>query len=152
MQANGRANTYFEQIFPTYTDIAAAFAAFVREQQRSEPRVMAFLVDIPLCTTTALPDFNRGYVESYCHYEPAAAAHAIVPEDRLRERRAGAEGELVQIKRSDLDDDQRRKRDECRTCRYDRVCEGVWGNYSRRYGWDEFVPVGHPSRHEAAEA
>jgi len=21
------------------------------------------------------------------------------------------------------------------------VCEGVWGNYVRHYGWDEFRPV-----------
>ena len=53
----------------------------------------------------------------------------------------GASGELVQIRRADLDDSARRKRPECRACRYDRVCEGVWGNYLRRHGWDEFVPV-----------
>src|SRR6516164_6540810 len=46
MQANGRANTFFEQIFPSYTDIAAAFAHFCRDV--GEPRPMAFLVDIPL--------------------------------------------------------------------------------------------------------
>ena len=51
------------------------------------------------------------------------------------------DGELVAIRRSDLDDSARHKRPECATCRYDRVCEGVWGNYLRRYGWDEFVPV-----------
>ncbi|MBC8070523.1 MAG: radical SAM protein [Deltaproteobacteria bacterium] len=137
MQANGRANTYFEQIFPAYSDIAASFAAFVREQQRSEPQVMAFLVDIPLCTTRAVPDFNRGYVESYVHFEPAALSHGLLDDAQLAARESGG---LVQIRRADLDDAQRHKRSECASCRYDAVCEGVWGNYLARYGWDEFVP------------
>jgi cyclic pyranopterin phosphate synthase len=124
MQANGRADTYFEQLWPTYAQIAAAFAAFCEEQRRHEPRVMAFLVDIPLCTTEAVPDFNRGYVESYVHFSPGEG-----------------ESDLVQIRRADLDEAERRKRAECRGCRYDSVCEGVWGNYLRRFGWDEFHPV-----------
>jgi MoaA/NifB/PqqE/SkfB family radical SAM enzyme len=141
MQANGRANTHFEQIFPKYTDIAAAARAFLDEELRRESPVMAFFVDIPLCTTTGLPDFNRGYVESYCHYEPVSAAHDVIPAEEISARTTGPEGQLVQIRRSDLDDNQRRKRSECGSCRFDGVCEGVWGNYLRRYGWEEFVPV-----------
>lgn len=141
MQANGRADTHFEQIFPRYADIAATFAAFVREQSAIEPRPMAFLVDIPLCTTEAVPDFNRGYVESYVHFEPASVGTALLDADALAGRATGERGELVQIRRADLDDARRHKRDACRSCRYDGACEGVWGNYLRRHGWDEFVPV-----------
>ena len=141
MQANGRANTYFDQIFPPYTEIAATAKTFLDAELERENPVMAFLVDIPLCTTTALPDFNRGYVESYCHYEPQASAHDVLPDDSIEGRRTGPGQQLVQIRRSDLDDSQRHKRAECKTCRYDSVCEGVWGNYLRRYGWDEFAPV-----------
>ncbi len=142
MQANGRANTYFDQLFPTYTEIAAVAGEFLREARTREEQVMAFLVDIPLCTTGDLPDFNRGYVEDYVHFEPPPeAARGLLSEELLATRRAGEGGELVQIRRADLDDDQRRKRPECASCRYDRVCEGVWGNYLRRYGWQEFVPV-----------
>ncbi|MEM6993299.1 MAG: radical SAM protein HxsC4 [Myxococcota bacterium] len=141
MQANGRANTYFDQLFPPYTEIAARFAEFATEQQTRERRVMAFLVDIPLCTTEAVPDFNRGYVERYLHFEPSSSAHEVVAEEALPSRVGGSDGGLVQIRRADLDDAERSKRAECRTCRYDAVCEGVWGNYLRRYGWDEFQPV-----------
>ncbi len=147
MQANGRADTYFDQIFPTYTETAAGFKAFLDEQMPIEPQPMAFLVDIPLCTTTTLPDFNRGYVESYVHFEPAAGAEALLSPERRTERSCGEEGaraagqDLVQLRRSDLDDSQRKKRIECRSCRYDSVCEGVWANYLARNGWDEFVPV-----------
>jgi len=137
MQANGRANTYFEQLFPTYTEIAAAAEAFLAAT--SETPVQAFFVDIPLCTTTRLPDFNRGYVEDYEHFEPPNAGHDIVAD--VEQRRAGEHGELVQIRRGDLDDSARHKRPECAACRHDRVCEGVWGNYLRRHGWAEFVPV-----------
>lgn len=143
MQANGRANTFFDQLFPRYREIAEQAAAFIEAARVHEPQVSAFFVDIPLCTTTALPDFNRGYVEDYVHFEPTDS-QGLLPPDILEDRRGGQSGELVQIRRADLDDDQRRKRAECAQCRYDAVCEGVWGNYLRRYGWDEMQPVPAP--------
>jgi cyclic pyranopterin phosphate synthase len=45
------------------------------------------------------------------------------------------------VQRSDLDDEQRDKRAACATCKYDPVCEGVWRNYLKRMGWDEFQPA-----------
>jgi cyclic pyranopterin phosphate synthase len=100
--------------------------------------VQAFFVDIPLCATTALPDFNRGYVESYVHYEPLASGAKLLGQDEVAAR---ADGGIVGVTRSDLDDAQREKRPRCSTCRYDRTCEGVWKNYLKRYGWDELEPV-----------
>ena len=141
MQANGRANTFFEQIFPRYTEIAARFRAFIAEV--NEPRPMAFLVDIPLCTTEQIPDFNRGYVEKYRHFD--VEEKAALPELAREERRQSGRGKgLVLVTRTDLDDAERDKRPECRSCKYDAQCEGVWKNYTRRYGWDEMVPVAQP--------
>lgn len=138
MQANGRANTFFEQLFPPYREIATEFRRTLLAL--GEPRSMAFLVDIPLCTTEGVPDFNRGYVEKYRHYD--LESRAVLPEATLEERRAAGKGRgLVMIQRSDLDDDAREKRSECAGCRYDSVCEGVWKNYLARYGWQEMVPV-----------
>jgi cyclic pyranopterin phosphate synthase len=142
MQANGRANTYFEKIFPRYSEIAAVAKAFLEEEAAREGRVMAFLVDIPLCTTEGLPDFNRGYVESYAHYEPpGSGSHDQELPVELGETLASPSGQLVRIRRSDLDDAARQKRPECKRCKYDAVCEGVWGNYLARYGWEEMSPV-----------
>jgi cyclic pyranopterin phosphate synthase len=142
MQANGRANTFFEQIFPPYTDIAAAFARFCEEV--GEPQPMAFLVDIPLCTTEKIPDFNRGYVERYRHFD--LATQATLPETQRPDRAQEGKGRgLVMVKREDLDEAQREKRAECASCRYNTACEGVWSNYLKRYGWGEFVPVPAPS-------
>ena len=53
-------------------------------------------------------------------------------------RRAGLDSRQS---RADLDQAQRDKRPECRVCSYDRSCEGVWREYVRQRGWEEFVPV-----------
>ena len=50
----------------------------------------------------------------------------------------------MEIARDDLDKALRTKRAECASCKYDRVCEGVWVNYLKRYGWDEMIPVPRP--------
>ena len=138
MQANGRADTYFEQIFPTYTSIASGFRKFIAEV--GEPRPMAFLVDIPLCQTEGIPDFNRGYVERYRHFD--LAEQAALPETQRADRAQEGKGKgLVLVTRSDLDEAERSKRETCSTCKYTAQCEGVWKNYTKRYGWDEFVPI-----------
>jgi cyclic pyranopterin phosphate synthase len=138
MQANGRADTFFEQIFPRYQAIADAFEAMVTSSGEAKP--MAFLVDIPLCTTERIPDFNRGYVERYRHFD--FAPYAAVSEDKRDERAQTGKGRgLVLVTRSDLDDAQRDKRAECARCKHDHRCEGVWRNYLKRYGWDGLEPV-----------
>jgi molybdenum cofactor biosynthesis enzyme MoaA len=138
MQANGRANTFFEQIFPRYSAIAAQFEIFIAEV--GEERPQAFLVDIPLCTTEKLPDFNRGYVEKYRHFD--LDTQAALPARQKEERAQTGKGRgLVLVTREDLDDEQRDKRAECASCKYEAACEGVWRNYLKRYGWDEMQAV-----------
>jgi cyclic pyranopterin phosphate synthase len=142
MQANGRANTYFEQIFPKYTLIAAEFAKLCKAcRDAGEPQPQAFLVDIPLCTTEGIPDFNRGYVERYHHFDLASQVPLpALREQREREGEGGGKG-LLLVLREDLDDVAREKRAECTSCKYTSSCEGVWKNYLKRYGWDEMQPV-----------
>lgn len=144
MQANGRANTYFDQIFPTYTEIAATFRAFVDEVGATEPkesRPSAFLVDIPLCTTEGIPDFHRGFVETYTHYDTTQKAVLEGFDESAAGESRKPDNGLVLLTRKDVDDAAREKRAECASCKYDRQCEGVWGNYLRRRGWDEMKPV-----------
>ncbi|UQA58648.1 radical SAM protein HxsC4 [Polyangium aurulentum] len=138
MQANGRADTYFEQIFPRYTDTAAEFRRFLAEV--GEARPMAFLVDIPLCTTEGIADFHRGYVEKYRHFDLDTQAPLEATQRPERSQEGRGRG-LVLVTRQDLDEAQRDKRGACASCRYDGACEGVWRNYLRRNGWDEMVPV-----------
>lgn len=130
MQANGRADTHFDMLFPRYTEIAAAFKAFVD----AEPvRAEAFLVDIPPCTTTEIPDYNRGFVEAYRHYEDKGQTNLDARDEDVED--------LVSVTRENLDDALREKRAECQRCAYNGACEGVWVNYLKRYGWDEMRPV-----------
>lgn len=138
MQANGRANTHFEKIFPTYTEIAATFRRFLDDVGEEQP--MAFLVDIPLCTTEAIDDFNRGYVERYRHFDLESQVDLPIAE-RERRRAEGRGQGLLLVTREDLDDAERVHREECRGCKYFRQCEGVWKNYVARYGWDELQPI-----------
>jgi MoaA/NifB/PqqE/SkfB family radical SAM enzyme len=144
MQANGRADTNFEHIFPKYTEIASTFRAFLDEERATDPRPKVVLVDIPLCTTEAIPDEHRGYVEAYAHYEPPKnESHALelAAESDPSRRVQSPTGELVKITRGDLDDAARSKRAECASCKHDASCEGVWKNYLSRFGWDELQPV-----------
>jgi MoaA/NifB/PqqE/SkfB family radical SAM enzyme len=138
MQANGRADTYFEQIFPRYTEIAAAFRGFLAAS--GEERPMAFLVDIPLCTTEGIADFNRGYVERYRHFDLGSQANLEATQKPERAQDGRGRG-LVLVTRQDLDEAQRDKREACVRCKYGPQCEGVWRNYLKRYGWDEFAPI-----------
>ena len=158
MQANGRANTHFERIFPRYTDIAAQFRGFLdrlgdparspelpARLEGDRQQAQAFLVDIPLCTTTQLPDFNRGYVERYVHHEVKDDAAGPHPLPGVDGRPSGVDDtEFVAVTREDLDLAQRVHRPACEACRYRHACEGVWRNYLRRFGWDEFQPVPAP--------
>lgn len=151
MQVNGRANTFFDQIFPSYPETAVQFRRFLAEV--GEPQPSAFLVDIPLCTTEGIPDFHRGYVEKHAHYDlapeeadPKGREGPLLEGVDVEARAQKVEGRsLVLLNRSDLDEARRIKRDECRTCRYDQHCEGVWSNYVKRRGWGEFEPVPKPS-------
>ncbi len=133
LQPNGRADTFFDQLVPRYPDVAAAAARFLAAASAEESPVEAFLVDLPPCATVGLPDYNRGYVEAYAHYEPAAGVALPTAEP--------ATGDWVRVARSDLDRARREKRAACRRCRLDPLCEGVWDRYLARYGWDGLEPV-----------
>ena len=137
----GRGETYFEQLFPRYTEIAAEFRRFCKEC--GEERPWAFLCDIPLCVTEGIPGFNRGYVEPNRHF---AVAERAAPQVAARPERAQKVGgvDLVMVRREDLCDVGQQKRAACAACRYCDSCGGVWQNYTKRFGWDEFVPVRAP--------
>lgn len=139
MQANGRAHTHFERLFPRYTEIAAGFRRFLDGLPETSPPV--YLVDIPLCVTEKIPDPNRGWVESYIHHEASGARGDDPPPDEPRSPAGSAGPFLLERSRAGLDRERRGKRGECSTCVHDRICAGVWKNYLSRFGWEEFCPV-----------
>lgn len=152
MMPDGRGGRNMESLMARYSDIASEFRRFV-EGLPPEGLAKVFLLDIPYCTTTGLPDPVRGYVERYFHYEPDGAvsfqrdgrevsAGPEVDGELLQE--SALEGEQVQyakVAKGVHDAMTRVKRPECASCGFDPVCRGVFRTYVERWGWDEFVPV-----------
>jgi pyruvate-formate lyase-activating enzyme len=133
-QGNTRAFRQLPALFPTYAEIAAAAERWLMPGPDTE-RTQAFLVDIPWCTTTRLPDSIRGFLERRLLAVPpgapgpdgapvAAEGHALVYVDNCAAART-----------------HRRKQEACGGCRYDAICDGVWADYLDRHGWGEFSPV-----------
>ena len=139
MQANGRANTYFEQIFPRYTDIAADVRALLRRRSARRSRWPSSSTSRsarPRASPTSTAATSSATATS------TSTTQAPLPDAQEPERAQDGKGKgLVLVDAEDLDDAQRDKRPECASCRYDRQCEGVWNNYVKRYGWEEFAPI-----------
>jgi MoaA/NifB/PqqE/SkfB family radical SAM enzyme len=120
VQPNGRAHTHFDAIVPRYSETVAAFSALLDAIGQPSPPV--FLVDVPACVTERVPAPHRGWVEGYVHHEVSGPM-------------------LLEKRRTDLDRERRSKRSNCRRCRYDGECAGVWNGYLERFGWEEFEPA-----------
>lgn len=172
IQPWGRGDTHFDRLVPRYGAMRAEFDRFLAAVDRANgPSV--YLLDIPYCVTEGLPEEVRGYVERFVHYEAGETSHrawadqvdptagSVGPEidldPALREKmdvaRAyfDADG-FAGLTRDIQNEVTRAKREACATCVYDRSCEGVWKNYLRRHGWDEFQPVVDVSDDEPARA
>jgi len=122
MQPLGRGETFAGQLLVRYGDIVAELGRLLSAVGRPSPPV--FLVDLPLCTTESLPGEIRGWVEFAVFTEYARDGQ---PQPRAT--------------RLNKEEPNRTKREECRRCRYDDACLGVWRNYVRSFGWQEFEPV-----------
>ena len=122
MQPLGRAEPLARSIVAPYAEVFRAFARLVREAGAMRPP--AFLVDVPPCTTEALPRAARGWVE-------CAVFTEFGPDASPQERQT----------RVTKEQENRVKRPDCASCAHDRACLGVWRTYVAVHGWDEFVPV-----------
>lgn len=154
---DGRGGRFFEQLMPRYSDVATEFGRFVA-MLPPEGVSRVFLLDIPYCTTTKLPDPVRGYVERYFHFEPEGTVRMDAddggPGDEPAEdgelfaRRALESGGRAysKVAKSSRDQQIRVKRPECEACGYFQPCRGVFRIYVERFGWDEFVPVRNAGR------
>lgn len=140
LQVSGRADSHFEQVTPSYSTVVREFRAFLEHAGKTEPRVMAFLLDVPPCVTTGIADFNRGHVERHVHFGVASgdwaewSAAVAAGLDDLDVRLVPLDGRL-------FGGTGRTKGPECARCVLAPSCEGVWYHYVRRNGWAEFQPV-----------
>ena len=115
---------------------------------------MAFFVDIPLCTTEARCPISTAATSSdYVHFEPESSSQAgcCPPTSSSTERRGGKTASSSRsVAPTSTTISAGASGPSATQCRYDDVCEGVWGNYVRRYGWEEMSPVPMPAKAEPA--
>ena len=83
-------------------------------QKNNVPQLNYSVIDMPLCVGALIKN-NLGNVE-LCHIKESGKYLYSPLKHKI-------------------------KRKECRLCRYDSVCEGVWKNYIKHYGWEEFHPA-----------
>ena len=140
IQASGRGERFFGQLFPRYRELAEVFAAFLEEETSIQGQGVedAFLLDVPYCVTEAIPAMNRGFVERRVHYEPKAGEGAESPDSGDE---ASTLDRFKTVDREDLNDMFKGKREDCARCVHERDCDGVFRRYTDTYGWDEFQPV-----------
>ena len=159
IQPWGRGESHFERLMPRYADVAREFARFVSEIKNPP---YPFLIDIPYCTTEGMgiPDQLRGYTERYVHHDTVEDSPLLAHQSTGLEAGeiAAKEGleltlepddSFVGSNRDQQDFLTKAKREECRGCMYFSECDGVWRNYSRRHGWEEFVPIPNRDRGES---
>jgi len=156
MMPDGRGGRNMDHLMARYADVAEAFRVFVAGLP-PEGVAKVFLLDIPYCTTTALPDPVRGYIERYFHYEPDGAVtfrrdghempvdDTVSPELLQESALDGEDRRYSKVGKGVHDAMTREKRPECAACGFDDTCRGVFRSYVQRFGWDEFVPVRPPS-------
>ena len=133
MQANGRANTYFEQIFPSYTRDRRRVPRVRRRASASRERRWRSSSTSRSAPPRASPTSTAATSRSYCHYEPVRGARractGIERAGRTSERRgheAGADpARTISTTRSAT------SAPSARPAATNAVCEGVWGNYLR---------------------
>jgi len=151
MMPQGRGGSLAERLMPRYSDVSEEFARFV-ERLPAEGARRVFLLDIPYCTTTNLPDSVRGYVERYFHFEPdGTVLFGDSPDSRTAPADDGVlfsstaiEGDNAgysRVTKTAHDEAVRTWRRDCDSCGFKRYCRGVFTRYLDLYGWDEFEPV-----------
>lgn len=81
------------------------------------------------CLTEAIPFcFMRGYED--------CVAERIIPQSMIFDANKTID-DYTEYRRSK----GKVKREACRRCRWDVLCEGPWREYPERFGWEEMVPV-----------
>lgn len=124
VKPRGRADVRAERLLAPYGDVVSAVANALASLGDAAPPV--FLEDVPPCATESLPATVRGVLEHNLRYDLVEGEDGLSYEEFDRAR---TEGSL------------RAKRPECRKCRYDAACPGVWSRYIDVHGWAGLRPV-----------
>jgi MoaA/NifB/PqqE/SkfB family radical SAM enzyme len=114
----GNAARDFDEVVPSMREAGAAAAEAVRRGEARRARVT--ICDLPPCVLPGREDALGPRLAKLVVRAARGAGLVGGPQD--------VRGEKV-------------KRPECRACRHDAACEGVFAGYVARRGWDELTPV-----------
>ncbi|MDP1845154.1 MAG: radical SAM protein [Candidatus Moranbacteria bacterium] len=112
----------FRILMPRYGEVAKIFENLLREKpwlfehpQKLETRRYVSITDLPPCSSEKMIDMI-GFGEE----------RIIDCEGKTKKEHTSAHKE---------------KRKACQSCGYSRICDGVYKNYIKNFGWEEFTPV-----------
>lgn len=113
----GNAKKFFKYVVPKYSDLANEFISSIDGFSKSSKYVPVIITGLPPC-------LFAGY-ESYL-----GVKESILIKNSKKNKMSCLGGDYMKVKGR-----------KCRSCKYYKMCEGVWKNYILHYGWDEFVPM-----------
>ncbi|MBS1266537.1 MAG: 7,8-dihydro-6-hydroxymethylpterin dimethyltransferase [Candidatus Woesearchaeota archaeon] len=118
----GYAYKYFQEMVPTYTDAMPYVKKAIQIAIDSGKKGQILTQYVPVC-------FMKGYEKHVGEFffEPETEHHAS---DFVNENVVEGRKQIGKLKGK-----------QCRKCRFDPVCEGVWKQYGKIVGLHELVPV-----------
>ena len=140
IQPLGRGETHLKRLVPSYHELVSSFSRGLGELDG--PLDDLFLLDVPRCMTTGLPQEVLGFVEEHAHFEPEEEVLEGLDSSGERMAEERGHGGLRLVEKGQLDGVLRVKGRDCPDCLFFARCEGVWKAYVDEYGFDEFRPVG----------
>ena len=120
----GDLNKNAENLIPSFKEVIPYLERALKISERSDFRI--FLVSIPLCLIKG----RENNVREGFYFE------RILVKDPDKEKR-----ELNVPKNSTIDSFNKVKLEKCKKCKFFKKCGGVWEDYIKIYGSDEFIPV-----------
>lgn len=123
----GRALPYFDVVVPPYSELAENFKSVIKkfeklihQKSKSEKEFHIKITGLPPCLMKGYENYIGSYNELYLLKDPREKGTKSFSEE-LEQERIKCPG--------------------CRNCHYYKTCSGVWEEYIKRRGWDEFKPV-----------
>lgn len=124
IRPEGRAFDNFKLLVPTYTEILPFLKESILLSEKLNLDIS--LEGIPFCMLKKIKDFK-----DYIGELRDGAGTIKEGIDRRKEFK------IAELRKSEL----KVKKESCRECIYDSLCEGPWRNYTEIYGFKEFKPV-----------
>ena len=123
---------YFDRLMPRYSDLAEEIERFYEnnkevfyENGNMSGRRRISIIDLPCCLSRVLAE-----VMGYGEIRVIERFNMFDSKDKNME---------VIVHNDNMD--EKLKREECCRCVYGNYCGGVYVNYIKHFGWDEFKPV-----------